>query len=107
MRSDEVAQCFTQTGIENLQKWRWSTLPGQQVPMPDCPRGGKVPPYIQSDPLLFMPVVSCLPRMTEWISVCVAVRFKVRWGMEEGWQEQDKRLRGLCKVPIMANPPHS
>lgn len=43
----------------------------------------------------------------EWISVCVAIRFKVRWGMEEGWQEQDKRLRGLCKVPIMANPPHS
>lgn len=106
MRSGEVPQCFTQICLENLQKWRWSTCLAQHVPMPDCPCGGKIPPYIQLDPLLFMPIVSCLPCTTVNSFVCVC-GFKVRWGMEEGWQEEDIKLMGLCKVSITANPPHS
>lgn len=109
MRSDGVTLCFTQTGLGNLQKWRWCTLPRTQVPRPDCPCGGQVSPHIQSDSLLtpLMSVVSCLPRTAvNYMSVCEALGLRVRCGMEERGQEQHRRFKALCKVSIMTNPPH-
>lgn len=103
MRSEKVTQCFTQTRLENLHKWRWYTLPRTQVPRPEHPCEGQASPHIQSDPLLtpLMSAVSCLPcTAMNCRSVCEALRC----GMEERWQEQDGRFRALCKVSIMANP---
>lgn len=64
---------------------------------------------ISSQTLLtpLMSVVSCLPRTAvNYMSVCEALGLRVRCGMEERGQEQHRRFKALCKVSIMANPPH-
>lgn len=50
--SDQVAQGFIQQSLENLQE-RLHNLSGQPVPLPGCPDGEIVSPYIQSPPYCF------------------------------------------------------
>lgn len=62
LRSDQVAQGFTQLGLENLQG---GNLSGQPLPLIGSPRGGKVSPCIWTESLVlqFMSVLSWSPVM--------------------------------------------
>lgn len=49
VKSDEVVQGFTHSGLENTelsQKWRLSNFSGPTVVLLDCPHHEKVSPYI-------------------------------------------------------------
>lgn len=50
--SNQVAQGFIHSHLENIWGWRWHNLSGQPAPLPDCPRGEDDLPYIQSGPLV-------------------------------------------------------
>jgi len=39
VRSYEVDQCVIQYDLENLQEWKLHNLPGQAVPLLNCPQG--------------------------------------------------------------------
>lgn len=42
MRSEQVAQAFTQLGLESLRAWRLHSLSVQHLPLLDLPLGEKV-----------------------------------------------------------------
>lgn len=46
------AGCFVQTGLGNLQGWRFHHTSGQPLPLL-CPHSDKLFPYTQSKPSLF------------------------------------------------------